>query len=144
VSWGSNCGFRDEFEHTATTDPTTFLAAPEGIAMLEEWDFQACVDYMHRLAWDGAHLLAERWGTTFETPRHMVGAMATVALPPAAGISDQDAARLRLALLLQHQIEVHLHAWRNRVWARISAQIYNEPSDIVRLGEAVVRAIKCA
>jgi isopenicillin-N epimerase len=141
VSWGANRGFRDEFEHTATSDPTMFLAAPEGIALLHEWNFEACVAYMHRLAWDGAHLLAERWRTVFDVPRHMVGAMATVPLAQAAGTSDEDSARLRLALLVEHQIEVHLHAWRNRLWARVSAQVYNEEADIIRLGEAVVRLI---
>ena len=43
VSWGHNRGFREEFEHTATTDPTSYLAAPEGIAVLREWDFEACL-----------------------------------------------------------------------------------------------------
>ena len=32
-----------EFEHTATGDPTSYLAAPEGIALLREWGFDACV-----------------------------------------------------------------------------------------------------
>jgi isopenicillin-N epimerase len=142
VSWGSNRGFHDEFEHTATSDPTNYLAAPEGITLLQEWGFEASVAYMQNLAWNGGHMLAERWGTTFDPPRHMVGVMATVPLPRTAGHSDEDAARLRLALLLEDRIEVHLHAWRNRLWARISAQIYNEPADIARLAEAVVRLIE--
>ena len=54
VSWGHDSGFRDEFEHTATVDPTSCLAAPEGIAMLLEWDFDACVRHMHGLAWEAA------------------------------------------------------------------------------------------
>jgi selenocysteine lyase/cysteine desulfurase len=32
---------------------------------------------------------------------------------------------------------VHLHAWRGRLWARVSAQLYNDRSDIVRLADAV-------
>ena len=43
------------------------------------------------------------------------------------------------ALLVEDDIEVHLHAWRGRLWVRISAQIYNERSDIARLGDAVAR-----
>jgi isopenicillin-N epimerase len=144
VSWGSNRGFHDEFEHTATSDPTTYLAAPEGIALLQEWGFEACVAYMQSLAWNGAQMLAERWRTRFEVPRHMVGVMATVPLPDQAGDSDEDAARLRLALLLEHKIEVHVHAWRNRLWVRISAQIYNERADIARLGDAVGQLIQRA
>ena len=139
VSWGYNKGFREEFEHTATADPTSYLAAPEGIAMLAEWDFDACVRYMHELAWDGAGLLTERWRTKFEIPRDMVGAMVTVALPESAGTSDADAMRLRLALLVEDRIEVQLHAWRGRLWTRVSAQVYNDQADIARLAEAVAK-----
>jgi isopenicillin-N epimerase len=139
VSWGRSRGFRHEFEHTATSDPTSYLAAPEGLALLREWDFAACVKYMHGLAWDAAGILAERWQTKFEIPREMVGSMATVPLPPQAGATDADALRLRLALLVEDRIEVQLHAWRNRLWVRVSAQVYNDRSDIARLAEAVAR-----
>jgi len=139
VYWGHNRGFREEFEHTATTDPTSFLAAPEGIAVLREWDFDACVSYMRALAWEAGHLLADRWGTTFGMPRELVGAMATVPLPQHLGTSDEDATRLRLSILLEDRIEVHMFAWRGRVWARVSAQIYNDRADIERLADAVAR-----
>jgi isopenicillin-N epimerase len=139
VSWGRNKGFREEFEHTATTDPTSYLAAPEGLALLREWDFEACVKYMQGLAWEAAGLLTERWGTTFEIPRDMVGTMVTVPLPEGAGSTDAEAARLRLALLVDDRIEVQLHAWRGRLWTRVSAQIYNDRSDIARLADAVAR-----
>jgi isopenicillin-N epimerase len=139
VSWGLDRGFLHEFEHVATSDPTSFLAAPEGIACLRDWHFDACVGYMHGLAWRAGELLSERWGTRFATPREMVGAMVTVPLPDAAGSTDQDADELRLALLVEDRIEVQLHAWRSRLWTRVSAQIYNDEADIARLGEAVAR-----
>jgi isopenicillin-N epimerase len=139
VSWGRDRGFLHEFEHIATSDPTSVLAAPEGIALLREWDFDACVRYMHGLAWQAGELLTERWHTRLETPRDMVGSMITVPLPDAAGSSDQDAERLRLALLVEDRIEVQLHAWRGRLWTRVSAQVYNDASDVTRLGDAVAR-----
>src|SRR5205085_10292147 len=100
VSWGHGKGFHEEFDHTATSDPTSYLAAPDGIALLREWDFDACVAYMHALAWDAAHVLAERWRTNFEVPPTMVGAMVTVPLPESAGTTSADAEHLRLALLV--------------------------------------------
>jgi isopenicillin-N epimerase len=139
VSWGHHKGFREEFEHTATCDPTSYLASPEGIALLREWDFDACVEYMHGLAWEAATILTQRWRTEFDIPRDMVGAMVTVPLPQNAGTTDVDAARLRLALLLEDRIEVQLHAWRGRLWARVSTQIYNDRSDVIRLADAVAR-----
>jgi isopenicillin-N epimerase len=137
VSWGRNLGFRDEFEHTATGDPTSYLAAPEGFALLQEWCFDDAVRYMHGLAWEAAGLLSQSWGTRFDTPRDMVGAMVAVPLPEECGSSDADGARLRLALLVEEGIEVQLHAWRGRLWVRVSAQIYNDRADIVRLADAV-------
>jgi isopenicillin-N epimerase len=142
VSWGFGQGFREEFEWNGTSDPTSYLAAPEGIALLREWGYEAVLDYMHRLAWEAAHVLTDCWRTTLETPRTMVGAMVTVPLPEAAGATDPDAARLRLALLVDDRIEVQLHAWRGRLWVRVSAQVYNERSDMVRLAEAVSRQLR--
>jgi isopenicillin-N epimerase len=141
VSWGFGQGFHEEFEWNGTSDPTSYLAAPEGIALLGEWGFDAVIDYMHSLAWEAGHVLTDCWRTTLETPRTMVGAMVTVPLPEAAGATDADAARLRLALLVDDRIEVQLHAWRGKLWVRVSAQVYNDRSDMVRLAEAVLRQL---
>ena len=141
VSWGHKKGFRAEFEYTATADPTSFLAAPEGLALLREWDFDACVQYMHELALDAARILTERWRTTFEIPCDMVGTMVTVPLPQQLGATNDDATRLRLSLLVDDRIEVQLHAWRGRLWTRVSAQVYNDRSDIERLADAVARRL---
>ncbi len=141
VSWGSDKGFLREFEWQATGDPTTYLSAPDGIALLQEWGFEAVLGYMHGLAWHAADLLSTRWQTTFDTPREMVGAMVTVPLPERAGATDDEAKRLRLSLLVDDRIEVQLHAWRGRLWTRVSAQVYNDRSDIERLADAVLGKI---
>jgi isopenicillin-N epimerase len=141
VSWGSGKGFRDEFEWVATGDPTACLAAPEGLTLLQEWGFDEVLRHLHGLAWEAGALLADRWGTRVETPPAMAGAMITVALPAAAGSTDDDATRLRLALLLEDRIEIQLHAWRGRLWVRVSAQVYNERADVQRLADAVRRRV---
>jgi isopenicillin-N epimerase len=137
ISWGSGLGFHAEFEYQATSDPTNYLAAPEGIAVLREWDFGAVLTYMHGLAREAARVLTERWGTTLDAPDEMIGAMVTVPLPDAVGTTADEAARLRTALLVEDRIEVQLHAWRGRLWARVSAQVYNDRSDVLRLADAV-------
>lgn len=142
VSWGRNRGFRHEFEHTPTADPTMYLAAPEGLALLCEWNFPACVGYMHDLAWEAGKILSERWGTAFETPRELIGAMATVPLPASLGSTPEEASQLRLALLVEDRIEVQLHAWRGRLWVRVSAQVYNDRHDIERLADAVAHRVQ--
>ncbi|MGH9143458.1 MAG: aminotransferase class V-fold PLP-dependent enzyme, partial [Vicinamibacterales bacterium] len=137
VSWGAGSGFHAEFEHNATTDPTSYLAAAEGIAMLREWGYEGVLEYMHSLAREAALALSNSWGTTVDAPPAMLGAMVTVPLPEAAGSTREDATRLRLALLVEDRIEVPIHASRSRLWVRVSTQIYNDRSDILRLADAV-------
>jgi isopenicillin-N epimerase len=139
VSWGFGGGFHAEFERNATIDPTSCLAAPEGLALLDEWGFPRVLDYMHGLARDAEALLANRCGTSVDAPREMMGAMVTVPLPVGAGATADDATRLRLALLAEDRIEVQLHAWRDRLWVRVSAQVYNDIHDVERLAAAVGR-----
>ena len=84
-----------------------------------------------------AQLLADRWGTRLETPESLIGTMATVPLPAAAGSTVDEAAGLRDRLFAEHGIEVQMHAFRDRIHARISGQIYNTLEDVERLAEAV-------
>ena len=92
--------------------------------------------YNHDLAWRAGRLLTERWGRGSTRRSRMIGTMITVPLP-SAGASRDDAARLRVELLTRERIEIQLHAWRGRLWVRVSAQIYNDLSDVERLAEAV-------
>ncbi|MGZ8256099.1 MAG: aminotransferase class V-fold PLP-dependent enzyme [Burkholderiaceae bacterium] len=139
VSWGLDQGFTTEFDLPGTRDPSPHLSAPAAIAFMQELGVEAVQRYNHSLAWDGAHHLARRWGTEFLAPESLVGTLATVELPPSAGSTEEEAATLRDRLLFEDRIEVQMHAARGRVHARISAQIYNELSDIDRLADAVLR-----
>ncbi len=141
ISWGLDTEFASRFDWVGTLDPSNYLAAPEGIALLREWNFEAVRDYMHRLAWEGARHLAERWDVELGMPEEMVGTMATVPLPERAGTGHEDAERLRLALLTEDKIEIQLHAFRGRLWVRLSAQVYNDMADVERLAEAVLRRV---
>ncbi len=55
--------------------------------------------------------------------------------------AGEAALAARPGLLFEDHIEVQLHPFRNRLWARVSAQIYNDRSDIERLGDAVARRL---
>ena len=137
ISWGLDQGFTAEFDLPGTRDPTPHLSAPAALAMMEDLGVSAVQRYNHTLAWDGARLLAQRWGTPFEAPETLIGTMATVALPEAAGRTAEDALTVRDRLLFDHGIEVQVHAYKERLHARISAQIYSTLADIERLAEAV-------
>jgi isopenicillin-N epimerase len=116
-------------------------AQPAELLVACAWGFESVLGYMHSLAWEAAELLTARWETTLETPRDMAGALVTVPLPQRAGATDDEARRLRLSLLVDDCIEVQLHAWHGRLWTRVSAQVYNDRSDIEQLADAVRRRV---
>jgi len=138
VSWGFGEGFPLEFDWASTRDPSALLAAPAGIAFLTDLGEDAVRRHNHGVAREGAARLTHDWGTRLEAPPEMFGAMVTLPLPDRAGTSESDAERLRDALLFEDRIEVQLHAWRGRLHARISAQVYNDLDDMARLSNAVL------
>lgn len=137
ISWGFEKGFEAEFDLPGTRDPSPWLAAPEGIEFMRDLGLEAMRDWNHALAWRSALTLAGRWGTTLPMAEPMVGTMATFPLPARHGSTNEDARRLKDALLYEDRIEVQVHAWRERVWMRISGQVYNDDEDIERLARAV-------
>jgi isopenicillin-N epimerase len=137
ISWGFGKGYTQQFDWVGTRDPSPWLAAPVALEYLRELGWNEVREHNHRLAWEGARRLAEVWGTRFETPESMIGTMATVPLPERFGSTPPEALRLRRALFEEDRIEVQMHAWRGRIWARISAQIYLELADFERFAAAV-------
>lgn len=135
ISWGLDLGFTAEFDWVGTRDPSPWLAAPEGIAMMRDLGAQAVRDHNHALALAAARLLQDELGAEMMGPESMVGTMVTLRLPERFGRVDADANRLRDLLLFEDSIEVQMHAWHDRIWVRISAQVYNELADIARLVE---------
>lgn len=139
ISWGLDQGFTAEFDLPGTRDPSAHLAAPAAIAMMRELGVADVQRYNHALVWAGARRLAERWNVQLETPESLVGTMATVVLPESAGRTVDESLDVRDRLLFEHGIEVQLHSFRDRLHARISAQIYNTMEDIEQLAESVLR-----
>ncbi len=130
ISWGLDQGFASEFDWVGTRDPSPALAAPAGLAFMEELGLDAVRGYNHQLAWTAATRLSERLGTALAMTEPFVGTMAAVALPASFGATAEDAARLRDRLLFEERIELQVHAARGRIQVRVSAQIYNEESDL--------------
>ncbi len=109
--------------------------------MLKEWGLDAIRAYNH--TWRGPAPGGWPIGgrTEFDVPEAMIASMATVPLPEAAGSTPGEAQALRDALFFEDDIEVQMHAYRGRVRARISAQIYNRHQrHRTGSGEAVAKA----
>ncbi len=137
ISWGLGQGFTQEFDWVGTKDPTPYLSAPAALDLLHEWGWEAMRGYNHRLAWDAALMLTGRWGFDLPAPEAMVGCMVTLPLPGSLGKTREEAARLQYALLYEHWLEAPILCRDERLWVRISAQVYNELEDVERLIRAV-------
>jgi isopenicillin-N epimerase len=137
ISWGLDQGIAAEFDWPGTRDPTPHLAAPAGIGFMRELGVAEVQGYNHELAYHAGIAMAEHWSSSLLGPKEMIGAMACVPLPERFGSTREDAMRLRDALLFEHGIEVHVHTWKGRLRVRVSAQIYNEMSDVKRLLDAL-------
>ena len=138
ISWGYGTGYTQEFDWVGTRDPTPWLSAPDGIRFLQGLGFDELRRHNHDLAWRAAKHLTDAWKTPLEIDESMVGCMVTVMTPESCGTDKPAAVRLRDRLLNEHNIEVHAHARAGRVWVRVSAQAYNDDSDIEKLAGAVL------
>lgn len=137
ISWGHEKGFDAEFDWLGTSDPSRWLSAPAAIAFMQELGVEAMRKYNHDFAWNAARSLTARWGTELLSAESMVGTMATLPLPERFGTTPEDAARLKDTLLYDDGIEAYLYPFRDRVWLRISGQVYNDASDLERLVQAI-------
>lgn len=140
ISWGvTNGDWLQEFDWTGTRDPSPWLAAPAGLDFMHDvLGLAAMREHNHRLAWESARHLAERWQRPWTTPEAMVGCMASVPLPERFGPADAATAqRLRDALLFEHGIEIPVIALAGGLRLRLSIQVYNDEGDIERLAHAI-------
>jgi isopenicillin-N epimerase len=140
--------FRLEFDWTGTDDPSAWLAVPDALRFLGgllPGGWPALRAHNRRVALEQRARLATRLGARLPCPDAMVGSIAAVPLPdsPHASASPQTGDPLQRALFDRHRVEVPIVVWPDapRRWVRISAQVYNDPSQYARLAEALVEEL---
>ncbi|MFD9482035.1 aminotransferase class V-fold PLP-dependent enzyme [Streptomyces nojiriensis] len=131
-SWEDQHGFPRSVENRATADYTGWLAAPEGLDLLERLDAAKVRAHNSALAAHGAAVLAELPGLT-PLPHGEALAMRTLRLP--AGVADTpDRARaLRERIAAEQGIRVLIWPWPGGGGIRVCGQIYNRPEEYERL-----------
>ncbi len=153
VSHGANAPllgqsrFRAEFDWTGTSDPTAALAIPAALRFVGGlvdggWDEVRRRNRQKVLA--GRDVLCAALGVAPPAPDELIGSLAAVPLPDGEGeapTSSLYADPLQDALVAEERIEVPIvpfPAWPKRL-VRISGQLYVDPGDYARLGEALQR-----
>lgn len=143
ISWGLGQGWTHEFDWTGTRDPTPWLCAPAGFRFMQQTLGEVAMRrWNHELALEAAQELGARWqgdtGLPWRTPEALVGCMVTLPLPARHGCGGPAARRLHHQLQDAHGIEVAvIPRGSERLWLRVSAQVYNEAADIETLATAI-------
>jgi isopenicillin-N epimerase len=141
--------FRLEFDWTGTRDPTAWLAVPEALRFLGTLlpgGWPALQQHNHDLALAARRTLCAALHIEPPCPDAMIGAMASLPLPPGDGRDPgggfMDA--LQRHLVEAHAIEVPIFPWpaSPHRMLRISAQIYNTPTQYERLAAALHNALR--
>ncbi|WP_371675668.1 aminotransferase class V-fold PLP-dependent enzyme [Streptomyces sp. NBC_01276] len=133
-SWEDEQGFPVSVEYRATADYTGWLAAPEGLDLLERLDAAKVRAHNSALAAYGAALLARIPGLT-PLPYTPGLAMRSLLLPPGTA-ETQDAARtLREELAAKTGIRVLIWPRQGGGGIRVCGQVYNRAEEYERLAE---------
>ena len=133
ISWGLDNGIAAEFDLLGTRDPAPWLTAPFALDLVEEWGGADLRRHNHDLAMQAAATIAGEFGRAHRTDEAMIGPMVNVGLPPRFGTTKEDANALQRRLLATHGIEIPLFPDDGGLRMRVSAQIYNDTTDIERL-----------
>ncbi|MCB9743237.1 MAG: aminotransferase class V-fold PLP-dependent enzyme [Alphaproteobacteria bacterium] len=143
ISHGYEQGFAAEFDFTGTADVTPWLSIDAAL------DFHASLGdarvraYNRALVRAARRCLLEVLGEEPAGSEDALGFMATVCLPRSFGPGTKLAAkRVHDLLWDEHRIEVPVDAFDERLWLRISAQVYNELEDYEALAEVLADCMR--
>jgi isopenicillin-N epimerase len=135
ISHGLGEGYLAEFDWTGTRDFSAWLAVSEAIAFARKLGVTRIYEHNHSLAVWAGQVLNHAWGGNTPITASAIGAMTAVQIPTKK--AQSGAAVLHDYLWEKHRIEVPVIDFANRLWVRISAQVYNEPSEYRLLAEAL-------
>ncbi|TDU74931.1 aminotransferase class V-fold PLP-dependent enzyme [Streptomyces sp. KS 21] len=131
-SWEDADGFPRSVENRATADYTGWLAAPEGLDLLDRLDAAKVRAHNSALAAHGAALLAEIPGIT-PLPYTEGLAMRSLRLPPGTAETYEGARALRERIAADLGVRVLIWPWPGGGGVRVCGQVYNRPEEYERL-----------
>jgi isopenicillin-N epimerase len=135
ISHGYEKGFAAEFDWTGTRDFSSWLAVPDGLDFFESLQPRRARAYCHDLVTRKAKQISDAWRTPLDGPAHMHGSLMAIRLPDR--FQRRDPVQLMAEWSRRHHVIAPVMPVDGALWARVSAQVYNTPSDYQRLLEAV-------
>ncbi len=137
ITHGYGNGWLEEFDFVGTRDYSSWLALPSAISWRDLHGGWKISEHNHEMTNSMAPMLASAWSTHVGAPPEKFGSLATIALPIDAPGTAEAARKVRHLLWHGHQIEVGVMPFADRLWCRISAQMYNTIDDFEFLANAV-------
>jgi len=140
TSWFAHDGYPTSFRWLGTDDYTAYQAVPAALAFMADLGWERVHAHNRELAAYGRDVLARALGTDPPIPPHaegLVEAMTLVALPEGFAETEDEAVALRLRIAEELGVEALTLAWNGRGYVRLSAQVYNAPSDYERLADGL-------
>ena len=143
IGYGEGASFQKLFHHPGTVDESAYLS------LMGSLEFRRLIggdrnilEYIHSLAIEAQRYLSELWNTTVfsSDSSHFVG-MINVELPKIDRLvmSKEVIDRVFYALLKNDDIAIKLFEWNGRFYVRVSCQIYNDMSQIERVGALILQ-----
>jgi isopenicillin-N epimerase len=133
ISHALGAGFPDEFDYTGTRDNSAWLAVPAALDYIGGLDAEAMRTHNAALAHEAGALLVEKWGSEAAASPEFCAAMVSVRLPGGAGGEREAARHLAARLNETHHITAGVMVLDGGLWIRVSAQIYNDIEDYLRV-----------
>jgi isopenicillin-N epimerase len=137
VSWGEPDGYPSSFESVGTDDLSAWLATPDSLRVLGSLGWDRVRAHNEALVGWAQLRVAEILGIPTSGLRHDPGlSMALVQLPAGRADTREQTQRIQ-----EHMaglgVEMAIGCWNGRGVIRLSAQVYNQPSDYERLAIGV-------
>jgi isopenicillin-N epimerase len=137
VSWGEQDGFPLSFERVGTDDLSAWLAAPNSLELLGNLGWDRVREHNEALVCWAQATVAEILGVPSSELSHDGGlSMATVPLP-AGRVDTREQAQAVQDHMVTRGVEMAIGCWNGRGRIRLSAYVYNSPSDYERMALGV-------
>ena len=140
ASHGYAGSLHDAFDWTGTFDPVTILAVPAALDFWERKGWNEIRTQQRATVDDGAARVAKALGTSVAVDTAFRAAMRIIELP--AVLAPGSARDIENALAEKYRVETSLMPLHGKSWVRVCSQLYNEPSDYERLGEALAELLQ--
>jgi isopenicillin-N epimerase len=137
VSWGEAEGFPTSFERVGTDDLTAWVAAPCSLRLLGSLGWERVRAHNEALVVWAQATVAEILGAPAGELRHDAGvSMAVVQLPPGIANTREQAQSVQHHMA-SRGVELAIGSRNGFGGIRLSAYVYNQPSDYERLATGI-------